>query len=335
MRFGRLRRREFITLLGGTAVTWPLAARAQQTDRVRRIGVLMGLAESDPEAKVRAAVFEHALQELGWTRGRSTRMDYRWAPGDVEQTRAAAAELLRLAPDVILAHATPATAALQRATRTLPVVFVAVSEPIAQGFVQSLARPGGNITGFTNLEPTLGAKWLELLKEIAPRVTRVAFMYNPNTAPYAILFSRSVEAVAQKIAVELVAAPVHEPAEIEAVLTMLGREPGGGLILPPDPFTVAHRKLIFDLAARYRVPAINAFLYFADEGGLVSYGVDVRDQFRQAAAYVDRILRGEKPADLPVQQPTKFELVINLTTAKTLGLNVPPTLLALADEVIE
>ena len=330
-----MRRRDFIKVISGAAAAWPLAARGQQPDRVRRIGVLMGLAESDPEAKVRAAVFERALQELGWTRGRNIRIDYRWAPGDVEQTRAAAAELLRLAPDVILAHATPATAALQRATRTLPVVFVAVSEPVAQGFVQSLARPGGNITGFTNLEPTLGAKWLELLKEIAPRVTRVAVMSNPNTAPYVILFSRSVEAVAQKIAVELIAAPVHEPAEIEAVLTMLGREPGGGLILPPDPFTVAHRKLIFDLAARYRVPAINGLLYFANEGGLVSYGVDVRDQFRQAAAYVDRILRGEKPADLPVQQPTKFELVINLTTAKALGLDVPPTLLARADEVIE
>jgi putative ABC transport system substrate-binding protein len=330
-----MRRRDFIKVISGAAAAWPLAARGQQPDRVRRIGVLMGLAESDPEAKVRAAVFERALQELGWTRGRNIRIDYRWAPGDVEQTRAAAAELLRLAPDVSLAHATPATAALQRATRTLPVVFVAVSEPVAQGFVQSLARPGGNITGFTNLEPTLGAKWLELLKEIAPRVTRVAVMSNPNTAPYVILFSRSVEAVAQKIAVELIAAPVHEPAEIEAVLTMLGREPGGGLILPPDPFTVAHRKLIFDLAARYRVPAINGLLYFANEGGLVSYGVDVRDQFRQAAAYVDRILRGEKPADLPVQQPTKFDLIINLTTAKALGLEIPPTLLARADEVIE
>ena len=330
-----MRRRDFIKVISGAAAAWPLAARGQQPDRVRRIGVLMGLAESDPEAKVRAAVFERALQELGWTRGRNIRIDYRWAPGDVEQTRAAAAELLRLAPDVSLAHATPATAALQRATRTLPVVFVAVSEPVAQGFVQSLARPGGNITGFTNLEPTLGAKWLELLKEIAPRVTRVAVMSNPNTAPYVILFSRSVEAVAQKIAVELIAAPVHEPAEIEAVLTMLGREPGGGLILPPDPFTVAHRKLIFDLAARYRVPAINGLLYFANEGGLVSYGVDVRDQFRQAAAYVDRILRGEKPADLPVQQPTKFELAINVKTAKALGLDIPPTLLAIADEVIE
>jgi putative ABC transport system substrate-binding protein len=330
-----MKRREFITLLGGAAVAWPLATRAQQPDRMRRIGVLMSFAENDPEGKVRATVFERALQELGWTGGRNIRIDYRWAPGDVEQTRAAAAELLRLAPDMILAHATQATAALQRATRTVPVVFVAVSEPVAQGFVQSLAHPGGNITGFTNLEPTLGAKWLELLKEIAPRVTRVAVLYNPNTAPYATLFSRSAEVVAQKMAVELTAAPVHEPAEIESALSMLGREPGGGLIIAPDPFTSARRKLIFDLAARYRVPAISAFRYLSNEGGLVSYGVDVRDQFRQAAAYVDQILRGGKPADLPVQQPTKFELVINLKTAKALGLDVPSTLLARADEVIE
>jgi putative ABC transport system substrate-binding protein len=331
-----MRRREFISLLGSGAATWPLAAQAQQPDRMRRIGVLMAFAENDPEGKVRAAVFERALQELGWTSGRNIRIDYRWVPpGDVEQTRAAAAELLKLAPDVTLAHATQATAELQRATPTVPVVFVVVSEPVAQGFVQSLAHPGGNITGFTNVEPTLGAKWLELLKEIAPRVTRVAVLYNPGTAPYATLYFHSTEVVAQKMAVELIVAPVHEPAEIEAALTMLGREPGGGLILPPDPFTVAHRKLIFDLAARYRVPAISAFRYLSNEGCLVSYGVDVRDQFRQGAAYVDRILRGKKPADLPVQQPTKFELVINLKTARALGLDVSPMLLARADEVIE
>jgi putative ABC transport system substrate-binding protein len=331
-----MRRREIIGLLGGAAVAWPLAAQAQQPDRMRRIGVLMAFAENDPEGKVRAAVFERALQELGWTSGRNIRIDYRWVPpGDVEQTRAAAAELLKLAPDVTLAHATQATAELQRATPTVPVVFVVVSEPVAQGFVQSLAHPGGNITGFTNVEPTLGAKWLELLTEIAPRVTRIAVLYNPGTAPYATLYFHSTEVVAQKMAVELIVAPVHEPAEIEAALTMLGREPGGGLILPPDPFTVAHRKLIFDLAARYRVPAISAFRYLSNEGCLVSYGVDVRDQFRQGAAYVDRILRGKKPADLPVQQPTKFELVINLKTAKALGLDVPATLLARVDEVIE
>ena len=325
-----------MSLLGGAAATWPLAAQAQQPDRMRRIGVLMAFAENDPEGKVRAAVFERALQEVGWTSGRNIRIDYRWAPaGDVEQTRAAAAELLKLAPDVTLAHATQATEALRRATPTVPVVFVVVSEPVAQGFVQSLAHPGGNITGFTNLEPTLGAKWLELLTEIAPRVTRIAVLYNPGTAPHATLYFHSTEVVAQKMAVELIVAPVHEPAEIEAALTRLGQEPGGGLILPPDSFTTAHRKLIFDQAARYRVPAISAFPYQSNEGCLLSYGVDVRDQFRQGAAYIDRILRGEKPADLPVQQPTKFELVINLKAARALGLTVPETLLARADEVIE
>jgi putative tryptophan/tyrosine transport system substrate-binding protein len=328
-------RRKFLAALGGAPAAWPLAAHAQQAERMRRVGVLMAFAENDPEGKIRATVFERALQDLGWTSGRNIRIDYRWMPGDVEQTRAAAAELLKLAPDVILAHATPMTAALHQATPTVPVVFVVVSEPVAQGFVQSLAHPGGNMTGFTNVEPTLGAKWLELLKEIASRVARVAVLYNSNTAPYATLYFHSTELVAEKMAVELITAPVHEPAEIEAALTRLGREPGGGLILPPDPFTVAHRKLIFDLAARYRVPAISALRYLSNEGCLLSYGVDVRDQFRQGAAYIDRILRGEKPADLPVQQPTKFELVINLKTAKMLGIDVPPTLLARADEVIE
>ena len=331
-----MKRRAFIALMGGATAAWPLAARAQQPDRMRRIGVLMAFAENDPEGKVRAAVFERALQEVGWTSGRNIRIDYRWAPaGDVEQTRAAAAELLKLAPDVTLAHATQATEALRRATPTVPVVFVVVSEPVAQGFVQSLAHPGGNITGFTNLEPTLGAKWLELLTEIAPRVTRIAVLYNPGTAPHVTLYFHSTEVVAQKMAVELIVAPVHEPAEIEAALTRLGQEPGGGLILPPDSFTTANRKLIFDQAARYRVPAISAFPYQSNEGCLLSYGVDVRDQFRQGAAYIDRILRGEKPADLPVQQPTKFELVINLKAARALGLDVPPTLLSIADEVIE
>ena len=307
---------------------------------MRWIGVLMAFAENDSEGKVRAAVFERALQELGWTSGRNIRIEYRWAPaGDVEQTRAAAAGLLKLVPDVTLAHTTLATAALQRASRTVAsrtvsVVFVEVSEPVAQGFVQSLAHPGGDITGFTNLEPTLGAKWLELLKEIAPRVTRVAVLYNPNTAPYATLFSRSAEVVAQKMAVELTAAPVYEPAEMSA-LAMLGREPGGGLIIAPDPFTSAHRELILTLAARHKLPALYRERFFVAAGGLMSYGPDLVEQFRQAAGYVDRILRGEKPADLPVQAPTKYELVINSKTAKALGLEIPATVLARADEVIE
>ena len=329
-------RRELLAAVGGAAATWPLAAQAQQPDRMRRIGVLMAFAESDPEGKVRAAVFERALQELGWTSGRNIRIEYRWAPaGNVEQTRAAAAGLLKLVPDVTLAHTTLATAALQRASRTVSVVFVEVGEPVAQGFVQSLAHPGGDITGFTNLEPTLGAKWLELLKEIAPRVTRVAVLYNPNTAPYATLFSRSAEVVAQKMAVELTAAPVYEPAEIESALAMLGREPGGGLIIAPDPFTSAHRELILTLAARHKLPAVYRERFFVAAGGLMSYGPDLVEQFRQAAGYVDRILKGEKPADLPVQAPTKYELVTNLKTAKALGLEIPPMLLARADEVIE
>jgi putative ABC transport system substrate-binding protein len=336
-----VKRRDFITLLSGAAAAWPLAAQAQQPDLMRWIGVLMAFAENDPEGKVRVAVFERALQELGWTSGRNIRIEYRWAPaGDVEQTRAAAAGLLKLVPDVTLAHTTLATAALQRASRTVSVrtvsvVFVGVSEPVAQGFVQSLAHPGGNITGFTNLEPTLGAKWLELLKEIAPRVTRVAVLYNPNTASYATLFSRSAELVAQKMAVELTAAPVYEPAEIESALAMLGREPGGGLIIAPDPFTSAYRELILTLAARHKLPAVYRERFFVAADGLMSYGPDLVEQFRQAAGYVDRILKGEKPADLPVQAPTKYELVINVKTAKALGLEVPPTLLARADEVIE
>jgi putative ABC transport system substrate-binding protein len=236
---------------------------------------------------------------------------------------------------VILAVASPALATVQKATRTIPVVFVAVSEPVAQGFIQSLAHPGGNITGFTNLEPTFGGKWLELLKEIAPRVTRVAIMFNPNTAPYAALFSRSVKAAAQKFGVEPADAAVQQLADVESVMSMLAREPGGGLLVPPDPFMAAQGKLIGELAARFQLPAVYPFRFMLAEGGLASYGVNIPDLFRHAASYVDRIFRGEKPSDLPVVQPTKFELVINLKTARALGLEIPPSLLARADEVIE
>jgi putative ABC transport system substrate-binding protein len=328
-------RREFITKLGGAAMAWPLAARAQQTERMRRVGVLMPESEGDPESQARVAMFHGRLQELGWTVGRNLRIDYRWAIGDLERTRVDAAELLRLAPDVILAVASPALATVQKATRTIPVVFVAVSEPVAQGFIQSLAHPGGNITGFTNLEPTFGGKWLELLKEIAPRVTRVAIMFNPNTAPYAALFSRSVKAAAQKFGVEPADAAVQQLADVESVMSMLAREPGGGLIVPPDPFMAAQGKLIGELAARFQLPAVYPFRFMLAEGGLASYGVNIPDLFRHAASYVDRIFRGEKPSDLPVVQPTKFELVINLKTARALGLEIPPSLLARADEVIE
>jgi putative tryptophan/tyrosine transport system substrate-binding protein len=331
-----MRRREFIAFLGGTAAAtaWPLAARAQQPARIRRVGVLMLYAENDQEGQVRAKAFQQGLEQLRWNAGRNLQIHYRWGTGDVEWARAAAADLLRLAPDVILANGGTALRAAQLVAGSVPIVFVGISEPVAQGFVASLARPGGNITGFSNLEPTMGPKWLELLKEIAPRITRVAVMFNPDSSGGALL-ARSAASAAEKFAVEVVPAPVRGPAEIEAAMTMLGHEPGGGLILPPDSFMAVHRKLIVELAARYRVPAIYFLRSFNAEGGLISYGVNITDLFRQAAAYVDRILRGEKPADLPVQQPTKFELVINLQTAKALGLDVPPTLLAIADEVIE
>jgi putative tryptophan/tyrosine transport system substrate-binding protein len=329
-----MRRREFITLVGG-AVAWPLAARAQQHERVRRVGVLMLFAETDPQSVPRVTAFEQGLAKLGWTVGRNLQIDYRWSVSEDERARAATAEVLKLGPDAILAHARPALAALQQGTRAVPIVFTTVNEPVAQGFVQSLAHPGGNITGFSYLEPTLGAKWLELLKEIAPGVKRVAVMWHPEADPIEEAFYRLTEAAAQKFSVEVAAAQVHQSEDIEAIMTMLGRELGGGLILPPNTFTTVHRKLIINLAARYKLPAIYGSRNFRDDGGLVFYGVNPVEQFQQAAGYVDRILRGEKPADLPVVQPTKFELVINLKTARALGLDVPMHLQQLADEVIE
>jgi putative tryptophan/tyrosine transport system substrate-binding protein len=327
-----MRRRDFIAFIAAVAITWS-AAVAQTPDRPRRIGVLMNRPESDPEYQRRAAAFQQGLEKLGWRAGDNTQLDYRWYSDDAEAP-VAPAELLALAPDVILATGSPGVRALQQATRTVPIVFVAVGEPLAQGFIQSLARPGGNVTGFTLFEPSVGAKFLELLKEIAPSVRRVAFMFNPDArAPE--LFYGPAQMVAQKFAMDASEAPVHGAEDIEAIMTALGARPGGGLIAPPDAFIAAHRKLIFELAARYRLPAVYGSRYFAAEGGLVSYGVDVPDQCRQAAAYVDRILRGEKPAELPVQQPIKFELIINLKTAKALGLDVPLQLLYRADEVIE
>ncbi len=331
-----MRRRDFIILTGGAAspMAWPLAARAQKADRVRRIGVLIPYAESDAEGQSRAAALQQGLEKRGWTIGRDVRIDYRWGIDNVERTQAAIAELLALSPDVILAGTSRTVVALQRATRTVPIVFTNIYEPVAQGFVQSLAHPGGNTTGFTMVEATVGAKWLGLLKEIAPHLARVAFMFNPSN-PGPMQSYRSVEAAAPNNGVEAIKTPVHGPAEIEAAITMLGREPGGGLIVPPDGFLSEYRKLIIDLAARYRVPAIYGLLSFAAQRGLAAYGINVPEQFRQAAEYVDRILRGEKAGDLPVQQPTKYELVINLKTAAALGLEVPPSPLATADEVIE
>ena len=330
-----MQRREFITLLGGAVAAWPLAARAQQPVRVRRIGAMILYSEDTPQSRKVIAAFEQGMKKLGWVIGRNLQIDYRFSISEPASAQLAINELLSLAPDLILAHSVSAVRAAQKATRTLPIVFTAVSEPVTLGFVAGLAHPGGNTTGFTNLEPSVGGKWLELLKEIAPKVTRIAFMYNPASSPALPLFYHSVEAAAPRFAVETTMVPVHVSADIQAVVMSLAREPGSGLIIPADTFLSFHLKLVTELMARYRLPAIYPFNIFAVAGGLITYGPDVPDEFLRAASYVDRIFRGEKPGDLPVQQPTKFEMVINLKTAKTLGLTVPQTLLIAADEVIE
>jgi putative ABC transport system substrate-binding protein len=336
MRFNQLGRREFITLLGGAAVAWPLTARAQQIDRMRRVGVLMGYAESDREAQAYVAAFREGLQKFGWTEGRSIRIDTRWATtNDAESRQRSAGELVALQPDLILSHGTPATATLLQRTRTIPIIFVNVSDPVGMGFVASFPRPGGNVTGFINMEPTLAGKWLELLKEIAPRVVRVALLFNPATAPYAKYFLNPLKAAAASFGVEAIAAPVRDTSEFETVIAAQAREPNGGMIVMPDVFTTAHRMEITSLAARFRLPAVYPFRSFTEPGGLLSYGNDTPDNFRRAASYVDRILKGEKPSDLPVQAPIKYELVINLKTAKALGLDVPLPLQLRADEMIE
>jgi putative ABC transport system substrate-binding protein len=329
-----MERRGFLTLLGGAAA-WPFAACAQPVDRVRRIGVLMTGSAGDPDAPFYIRAFQESFEKLGWVVGRNFQVDYRWGAGEGDAATAAAREFLSLRPDVIVADGREALEALRHAALTIPVVFMEIDQPVFYGFVESLTHPGGNMTGFTGLEPIVGAKWLELLKETAPNVTRIAVIFNPRTAPSAALFSLSAEAVAQRLAVEVIRATVYEPTEIETVMTMLAREPGGGLILPIDAFTTVRRDLLFELAARNRLPAIYGVRNAAAAGGLVSYGIDLVDQLRQAAGYVDCILRGGKPSDLPVLQPTKFELVINLKTAKALGLEIPPRLLALADAVIK
>jgi putative ABC transport system substrate-binding protein len=329
-----MKRREFITLLGGAAATWPLAARAQQAERVRRIGVLSPLPADHSDDQVRYAAFLEALRQLGWTDGRNVRIDARWSAGDAAITRKYAAELVALAPDIILATGGLGTAEMLQATRSVPIVFVIVPDPVGSGFVESLSRPGGNATGFMQFEYTLSAKWVELLKEIAPGVTRAAILWDPAVAAGIGQFA-VIQSVAPSFGVDVRAINLRDAAEVERSVAAFGRTPNGGLILTTGALSAVRRDLIISLAARFKLPATYQERSYVAAGGLVSYGTNYVDQYRRAASYVDRILRGEKPADLPVQAPTKYELVINLRTAKALGLEVPPTLLTRADEVIE
>jgi putative tryptophan/tyrosine transport system substrate-binding protein len=329
-----MRRREFVTLVGGAAVAWPFAARAQRPDQLQRIGFLSSLAGTDLESQATEAAFRKRLDELGWTDGRNVHIDYRYSAGSVDRMQLFAKELLRSNPDVLVAISTPATAALQQETHTIPIVFAVVSDPVGAGFVANFANPGGNITGFVDIEASLSGKWLGLMREIAPHVSRVGFLFNPQTAPFRYYLD-TFRSSASALALEPIEAPVHSAAEVEAVMTKLGREAGAGLVVMPDTSTVVYREIIVSLADRYRLPAIYPFRFFVTDGGLLSYGIDAADLYRGAASYVDRILRGAKPNELPVQLPTKFELVINLKTAKALGLTVPSSLLATADEVIE
>jgi len=330
-----VRRRTFISLVGG-AVAWPVAARAQQPERMRRIGVLMGYPENDLEGPAFFAAFREGLVKLGWVEDRNIRFDTRWAtPDDAEARQRFAKELVALQPDLILSSVTPTTAALLQQTRTIPIVFATTADPVGSGFVASLARPGGNVTGFQAMVGSLAGKWLELLKEIAPRVARVAMLFNPAVAPYAESYLNPFKAAASSFAVEAIAAPVRDKSELDSVVAAQARAPNGGLIVMPDTFTDVHRAEIISLAARSGLPAVYPRRTFTELGGLLSYGIDQLDSYRRAATYVDRILKGEKPSELPVQAPVKFELVINLKTAKALGLDVPPLLQQRADEVIE
>src|SRR5215469_5957158 len=319
-----MRRREFITLLGGAAA-WPLAAWPQQGERVRRIGVLMPLDESDPLAKTFVSALTQTIADLGWIDGRNMRMDLRWHGSDADRIRALAQELIGLQPDIIVTNGVAATTAVQRETRTIPIVFANAGDPITSDLVARLNQPGGNITGFANFEAALGGKWLELLSEIAPGLKRAAIMFNPDTAPVSA-YRPSFETAFRSLRVAPIIAPIHSDVEIETAIIALGREPGGGLVVTPDVFTVAHGAPIISAAARNNVPAIYAFSYFAREGGLLSYGADPVDTFRRVSSYVDRILRGEKPAELPVQLATKYEMAVNLKTAKALGLTVPSSI---------
>jgi len=330
-----MRRREFVTLLGGAAIVWPLAARAQQPDRMRRIDVLMAYAESDPEGQALVAAFREGLQKLGWTESRNIRIDTRWAAADVELMQRFAREIVELRPDLILTQNTPTTAVMLQQTRSIPIIFATVSDPVGSGFVAGLPRPGGNVTGFIDMEASLAGKWLELLKEIAPRINRVAFLFNPATAPYAEYYLNPFKAAAASFAVEAIAAPVHDTSSLESVIATQAREPNGGLIVLPSAFLNVHREEVTSLAARYRLPTVYPWRFYNKLGGLLSYGIDLPDNYRRAAIYADRILKGAKPNELPVQAPVRFELVINMKTAKALGLDVPLILQQRADAVIE
>jgi putative ABC transport system substrate-binding protein len=331
-----MHRRSFLTLLGGTsAAAWPLTARAQQRDRMRRVGVLAGIAEDDPVIQARLVAFRRELERYGWVDGRNIRVEYRFAAGGgTDEAQQFARELLASQSDVLVADATPMAAALQRETREVPIVFLGVSDPIGSRFVESLARPGGNLTGLLNIEASIIGKWLGMLKEIAPRITRAAIIGNPKTSPYDY-FLHAGEAAAPSLAIELVESRVENTTDMERAIGAMARGPSSGLVLTPDTTTAVHRDLIIALAARHRLPAVYFARYWVTAGGLMSYGNDRISEWRQVASYVDRILRGERTIDLPVQAPAKYEMVLNLKTAKTLGIEIPPTLLALADELIE
>jgi putative ABC transport system substrate-binding protein len=330
-----MRRRDFISLLGGAAAAWPAAARAQEPDRMRRIAVLMTNAEDDPEGQTRAAALRQGLQALGWTEGQNLSIDWRWSRADVQRVRDYVKEVAALAPDLIVANGTVNLSALKEVVRSIPIVFVVVNDPVGQGFISSLAHPGGNITGFSFVEYSMFGKSLELLKQIAPKITRISFIFNPDTSPYYERFLPAFEIHVRHYPIELTVARIGSEAQIDAAVTKLAAAPGGGLIVPPDTYTVVHRGLIMQSAERNRVPAIFTYRQFVKEGALMAYGPDTADIFRRSASYVDRILKGANPGDLPAQAPVRFELAINLNTARQLALDVPPTLLALADEVIE
>ena len=330
-----MRRREFIRAIAGSAAAWPLAAYGQQSEHIRHIGVLMAFSENDPEAQSWAAGFREELGRLGWTEGHNVQIDTRWATADVGSLQQFAKQLAALRPDLILTASTPATAAMRQQTNTIPIVFAMVGDPVGSGFVVSLSRPGGNLTGFTPIENSLGGKWVELLKEIAPRVARVAIVFDPGMAPFASYYLNPFKAAAASLGMEAIVAPVDDMAELERAIATSAHEPNSGLIVMPDAFMIGHHTDITSLVARYHVPTVYPFRIFAEGGGLVSYGSSALDEFRQAASYADRILKGAKPSELPVQTPINFDLVINLKTAKALGLDVPSSIRLRADEVIE